>query len=114
MSSGIGANTDSFLEYMLKASILFNDDEFYDMFSDAYFAIQKYLKDHSGYFYFNANMYSGLIANNWVDSLSAFWPGLQVTSLLMLGSIRESARCCQVSFAILLHMEKVQRFTRTI
>ncbi|XP_057817215.1 alpha-mannosidase I MNS5 isoform X3 [Cryptomeria japonica] len=43
-SSGIGAGVDSFYEYLIKAHILFGRDEYWDMFSSAYTAVQKYFR----------------------------------------------------------------------
>lgn len=39
--------------------------------------------------YVNVNMFSGQLMNTWIDSLQAFFPGLQVLGLL---SLRERAR----------------------
>ncbi|CAO3677182.1 unnamed protein product [Umbelopsis ramanniana] len=77
-ASSVGAGIDSFFEYLLKAHILFGDDEYYDMFEDAYSAIMTYVADPSGYYYKNVDMSSGQLMSHWIDSLSAFWPGLQV------------------------------------
>jgi ER degradation enhancer, mannosidase alpha-like 1 len=77
-ASSVGAGIDSFFEYLLKAHILFGDDEYYDMFEDAYSAIMTYVADPSGYLYKNVDMASAQLMSHWIDSLSAFWPGLQV------------------------------------
>ncbi|KAI9345314.1 glycoside hydrolase, partial [Obelidium mucronatum] len=76
--SGIGAGADSFYEYLLKSYILFGDPEYYTMFEKAYKAIMTFNKDDNGYFYKNVDMDNGSQMTNWVDSLSAFFPGLQV------------------------------------
>jgi len=41
--AGIGSNSDSFYEYMLKSHWLFRRQELYRMFSDSYFAIKKFV-----------------------------------------------------------------------
>ncbi|KAL5034787.1 hypothetical protein RTP6_002580 [Batrachochytrium dendrobatidis] len=78
--TGIGAGIDSFFEYMLKAYILFEDSNYLNMFEEAYAGIMKWIKDDTGFYYKNVNMYSGKLAVTWIDSLSAFFPGVQVLS----------------------------------
>lgn len=77
-ASSVGAGIDSFFEYLLKAYVLFGEDEYYDMFEDAYSSIMTYIADPNGYLYRNVDMSSAQLMSHWVDSLSAFWPGLQV------------------------------------
>jgi hypothetical protein len=73
---GIGAGIDSYYEYLLKAYLMFGDEEYYHMFNVSYAAVMKHIKkDH---FYTNVDLVSGQLKYNWIDSLSAFWPGLQV------------------------------------
>jgi hypothetical protein len=62
---------------LLKAYILFEDEEYFDMFQEAYHAVMTYVRDQNGYFYHRVNMQTGVAYTNWVDSLGAFWPGLQ-------------------------------------
>ncbi|KAI8615602.1 glycoside hydrolase [Chytriomyces sp. MP71] len=76
--SGIGAGADSFYEYLMKAHVLFGDSEYYAMFEKAYNAVMTHNRIGEGFLYQNVDMDSGMQATNWVDSLSAFWPGLQV------------------------------------
>ncbi|KAI8835594.1 glycoside hydrolase [Chytriomyces cf. hyalinus JEL632] len=76
--SGVGAGADSFYEYLLKAHILFGDSEYYTMFDKAYNAILRHNRVSEGFLYRNVDMDSGQQVTNWVDSLSAFFPGLQV------------------------------------
>ncbi|ORY37680.1 hypothetical protein BCR33DRAFT_663463 [Rhizoclosmatium globosum] len=86
--SGIGAGADSFYEYLLKSYILFGDDTLHKTFQDAYTAVQLYNKDEPGWFYKNVDMDSGNQVVNWVDSLSAFWPGLQVLAGDVDGAVK--------------------------
>ncbi|KAJ3379820.1 alpha mannosidase-like protein [Entophlyctis sp. JEL0112] len=76
--SGIGAGADSFYEYALKAFVLFGDPEYLQIFSEAYSAINIYNRDLNGLIFKNVDMNSGQTSTVWIDSLSAFWPGLQV------------------------------------
>uniref|UniRef100_A0A3Q2YIA8 alpha-1,2-Mannosidase n=1 Tax=Hippocampus comes TaxID=109280 RepID=A0A3Q2YIA8_HIPCM len=85
--SGLGAGMDSFYEYLLKSYILFGEEEDYTMFQAAYASIQNHLRrgrescnegEGDPPMYVNVNMMSGKIMNTWIDSLQAFFPGLQV------------------------------------
>ncbi|KAJ7591143.1 alpha mannosidase-like protein [Mycena floridula] len=76
--SGIGAGIDSYFEYALKWYILSGETEFLDVWEDAYASIMRYSRAVDGFWYRNVNMRSGDVAYYTVDSLSAFWPGLQV------------------------------------
>lgn len=85
--SGLGAGMDSFYEYLLKSYILFGEKEDYRMFQSAYESIQNHLRrgrescnegEGDPPLYVNVNMFSGEIMNTWIDSLQAFFPGLQV------------------------------------
>uniref|UniRef100_A0A672ZQM1 alpha-1,2-Mannosidase n=1 Tax=Sphaeramia orbicularis TaxID=375764 RepID=A0A672ZQM1_9TELE len=86
--SGLGAGMDSFYEYLLKSYILFGEKEDYKMFQAAYESIQNHLRrgrescnegEGDPPLYVNVNMFSGEIMNTWIDSLQAFFPGLQAT-----------------------------------
>ncbi|KAJ3029767.1 UNVERIFIED_CONTAM: ER degradation-enhancing alpha-mannosidase-like protein 1 [Siphonaria sp. JEL0065] len=94
--SGIGAGADSFYEYMLKSYILLGDPEYYTMFEQAYDAIMTYNRDEHGFFYKNVDMDNGNILTNWVDSLSAFFPGLQV----LAGDLENAIKSHFVYFSI--------------
>ncbi|XP_075430814.1 LOW QUALITY PROTEIN: ER degradation-enhancing alpha-mannosidase-like protein 1 [Ascaphus truei] len=85
--SGLGAGLDSFFEYLLKSYILFGEEEDLDMFNEAYRSIQSHLRRgreacNEGVgdppLYVNVNMFNGQLLNTWIDSLQAFFPGLQV------------------------------------
>ncbi|KAI8967221.1 glycosyl hydrolase family 47-domain-containing protein [Mycotypha africana] len=77
-ASSTGAGIDSVFEYMLKAAILFDDQVYHDMFNEAYRALLLFVRDSSGYLYRNVHMGTGSLMSYWIDSLSAFFPGLQV------------------------------------
>ncbi|XP_069592289.1 ER degradation-enhancing alpha-mannosidase-like protein 1 isoform X2 [Ranitomeya imitator] len=85
--SGLGAGLDSFFEYLLKSYILFGEDGDLHMFNEAYRSIQNHLRrgrascnegEGDPPLYVNVNMFNGQIMNTWIDSLQAFFPGLQV------------------------------------
>ncbi|KAM4023298.1 ER degradation-enhancing alpha-mannosidase-like protein 1 isoform 1-T2 [Anomaloglossus baeobatrachus] len=85
--SGLGAGLDSFFEYLLKSYILFGEEEDLHMFNEAYKSIQNHLRrgrvscnegEGDPPLYVNVNMFNGQIMNTWIDSLQAFFPGLQV------------------------------------
>ncbi|KAJ8449135.1 hypothetical protein Cgig2_004190 [Carnegiea gigantea] len=75
-SSGIGAGVDSFYEYLVKAYVLFGNEEYWRMFHAAYVAVQKYFR--YGPWYHEADMRTGHATYWQLTSLQAFWPGLQV------------------------------------
>ncbi|KAJ3559837.1 hypothetical protein NM688_g94 [Phlebia brevispora] len=76
--SSIGAGVDSFYEYALKWYILSGEVEFLDVFQEAYASAMRYIRAPDGFWYRSANMFTGDPVYNTLDSLSAFWPGLQV------------------------------------
>ncbi|KAI1319085.1 alpha mannosidase-like protein [Mortierella claussenii] len=84
--TGIGAGTDSFYEYLIKSYILFGDEKYLEMYETAQEAIRRNLLHDSKYFYKHVNLQDGSLMAHWVDSLSAFMPGVQV-----LGGDLESA-----------------------
>ncbi|KAH9482917.1 ER degradation-enhancing alpha-mannosidase-like protein 1 [Psilocybe cubensis] len=77
-TTGIGAGMDSFYEYALKWYIMSGEIEFLDVWDDAYAALMRFSRTKDGHSYRTVNMHSGDAAYNTIDSLSAFWPGLQV------------------------------------
>lgn len=74
--AGIGTSIDSFYEYLLKAFLLFGDEEYLFMFQEAYGAAMHYL--FTDPWYVEVNMDSAAIVWPLFNSLQAFWPGLQV------------------------------------
>ncbi|KAJ3368324.1 ER degradation-enhancing alpha-mannosidase-like protein 1 [Kappamyces sp. JEL0680] len=77
-TAGIGAGSDSFYEYLFKAHILLGGPDYLPIFEDAYLAIKRWIMDGNGFIYKNVNMENGQLAAAWIDSLAAFFPGLQV------------------------------------
>ena len=74
--SSVGTYTDSFYEYLVKASFLFNDPELQCMAVEAMNAAAAYLK-HDGWLS-SVNMNTGTRTEHRTDSMAAFWPGLLV------------------------------------
>ncbi|KAK3088771.1 hypothetical protein FSP39_023586, partial [Pinctada imbricata] len=75
--SGVGAGIDSYYEYVLKAYILLGDDKYLSRFNKHYSAIKKYITQ--GPLLVDVHMHKPNSASrNFMDSLLAFWPGLQV------------------------------------
>eukprot|EP01124_Arcella_intermedia_P034541 TRINITY_DN8582_c0_g2_i2.p1 TRINITY_DN8582_c0_g2~~TRINITY_DN8582_c0_g2_i2.p1 ORF type:complete len:318 (-),score=70.98 TRINITY_DN8582_c0_g2_i2:30-914(-) len=73
--SGIGAGSDSFYEYLFKSYLFFDNMEYYVMFNESYQKAMQYFNYDN--WYFSVDMNSGTFRYFWVDSLSAFWAGLQ-------------------------------------
>ncbi|XP_051127519.1 alpha-mannosidase I MNS4 [Andrographis paniculata] len=74
--AGIGTSIDSFYEYLLKAYLLFGDEEYLFIFQEAYKAAMLYL--YNDPWYVEVNMNSAALVWPLFNSLQAFWPGLQV------------------------------------
>ncbi len=75
--SHISGGIDSYLEYMLKGSILFNDKQLSDMWIPTAAAVNKYLADQTpdGLWYGHADMYTGKISETSYGALDAFFSG---------------------------------------
>eukprot|EP01132_Coremiostelium_polycephalum_P005766 gene5766-7175_t len=73
--SGIGTGIDSFFEYLLKSAIYFDDQEYMDIFLEAYGAILKHVKKDP--WYVDVSINNGAIIWPIYNSLQSFWPGLQ-------------------------------------
>eukprot|EP00794_Sanderia_malayensis_P017887 gene17887-19669_t len=75
--SGIGAGIDSYYEYCFKAYVLLGDKSYLEKFNKHYAAINKYIKQ--GVMMLDVLMHQpDRPIRAFVDSLQAFWPGLQV------------------------------------
>lgn len=76
--TGIGAGIDSFYEYALKWYIMSGEVEFLDVWHEGYAAVMRYARSPDGHWFRHVNIHTGDQAYSTIDSLSAFWPGLQV------------------------------------
>uniref|UniRef100_A0A3P9JTK3 alpha-1,2-Mannosidase n=1 Tax=Oryzias latipes TaxID=8090 RepID=A0A3P9JTK3_ORYLA len=75
--SGVGAGIDSYYEYLLKAYVLLGDDLFLQRFNIHYASIMKYISQPP--LLLDVHIHKPLLpARTWMDSLLAFFPGLQV------------------------------------
>lgn len=94
--AGLGAGLDSFYEYMLKAFIMFGEQEDLHMFNEAYAAIQSNMRrgrvactgpargEHP--IYVNVDSRDGSTANSWIDALQAAFPAVQT----LAGDVEEA------------------------
>jgi len=78
---------DSFYEILLKSFIMFGEPRDMEMFNESYDSIKQYMRrgrsrcnSGSGLhpLYVNVEMETGNTATNWIDSLQAAFPGVQV------------------------------------
>ncbi|XP_038877093.1 alpha-mannosidase I MNS4 [Benincasa hispida] len=92
--AGIGTSIDSFYEYLLKAYLLFGDEEYLFIFQEAYGAAMHYLFNDP--WYVEVNMDSAALVWPLFNSLQAFWPGLQV----LAGDIDPAIRTHAAFFSV--------------
>ncbi|XP_012946036.1 ER degradation-enhancing alpha-mannosidase-like protein 3, partial [Aplysia californica] len=75
--SGVGAGIDSYYEYVLKGYVLLGDQTYLARFNKHYDAVMRYISQ--GPLLVDVHMHKPTsTARNFMDSLLAFWPGLQV------------------------------------
>ncbi|XP_059914975.1 ER degradation-enhancing alpha-mannosidase-like protein 2 [Gadus macrocephalus] len=84
--TGIGAGVDSYLEYLVKGSILLQDQGLLNMFLEYDRAIQNYTRFDDWYLW--VQMHKGTVTMPIFQSLEAFWPGLQSLVGDLDGAIR--------------------------
>ncbi len=89
-TAGIMGGIDSYYEYLLKAAILFNDQDCRRMWEDSLTAINKYLADQraNGLWYGQADMNSGARTTTDYGALDAFFPAV----LALSGDMDRAAR----------------------
>ncbi|XP_050530017.1 ER degradation-enhancing alpha-mannosidase-like protein 2 isoform X2 [Daktulosphaira vitifoliae] len=80
--SGIGGGIDSYFEYLVKGSLLFNMPNLRSMFDELKKSIDKYSMTAAGW-YFWVSMNKGQITMPVYQSLDSYWPGL----LSLIGDI---------------------------
>ncbi|CAN5445658.1 hypothetical protein BH10ACI2_BH10ACI2_21340 [soil metagenome] len=90
----VGSGIDSYYEYLLKASILFDDKECRKMYDDSIVAINKYLQDDvkGELWYGHVDMNVGKRTSTTYGALDAFFP-----AVLALGGDLERAKRLQDS-----------------
>ena len=87
--SGVGSNSDSFYEYLVKHYTLFpEDDDFWTMFVVAYKGVQAHSR--LGQWYADVDMNVGVsgATRRVFESLMAFYPGMQI----LIGELGPAAR----------------------
>ncbi len=77
-SSGIGSNSDSFYEYLLKYYLLFRDIKYFEMFKQTYISIKKFVQVGDNFFS-DVDMFNGKMRRNRLENLQAFWPGMEAS-----------------------------------
>ncbi|CAL8308919.1 unnamed protein product [Lota lota] len=93
--SGVGAGIDSYYEYLLKAYVLLGDDLFLQRFNIHYASIMKYISQPP--LLLDVHIHKPLLpARTWMDSLLAFFPGLQV----LKGDIRPAIETHEMLFQV--------------
>lgn len=94
--SHISGCIDSYLEYLLKASVMFKDPEFKDMWKVSIDAVNKYLADErfGGLWYGHAHMDTGIIRSTGYGALDAFF----AASLAMHGDLKRAAALQESNF----------------
>ncbi len=94
--SHISGCIDSYLEYMLKGSILFNDTTLAAMWTPTLEAANRYLADsrENGLWYGQADMNTGERTGTVYGSLDAFYAG----TLAMAGDLKQAARLQESNF----------------
>ena len=108
--SGLGAGMDSFYEYLLKSYVLFEEKSDLEKFLNVYKAIKSFMRRgrrhcNQGFgphpFYVNVNMESGDTFTQWIDSLQAAMPGLQVKLNVLIFPLKICSMNLVVSLLIL-------------
>lgn len=79
-TAGIMGGIDSYYEYLLKAAVLFHDEDCERMWTASFTAIQKYLADQrpDGLWYGQADMNTGARTTTHYGALDAFFPAVMV------------------------------------
>lgn len=100
--SHISGCIDSYLEYLLKGTVMFNDRELDSMWKPTIAAVNKYLADRtkSGLWYGHADMFSGKRTYSYYGALDAFFAG----TLAMNNDIKRAAALQKSNYAMwMLH-----------
>ncbi|MFZ1518414.1 MAG: GH92 family glycosyl hydrolase [Ignavibacteriaceae bacterium] len=92
--SHISGMIDSYYEYLIKAYLLFGDEDFKRMYDESINSVNKYLLDsvETGLWYAHADMNTGVKTQTVFGSLDAFMP-----AMLLLGDDLETAEKIQES-----------------
>ncbi|KAK6457677.1 alpha-mannosidase [Scheffersomyces xylosifermentans] len=106
--TGIGASIDSFYEYAAKASIIFDDKYMWSVFKTSYKALLTHSAQGGGPFegsmiFPNVGTNDGALQTDWIDSLGAFWAGLQV----LTGQVTEAIKTHMIYLKLWNYFESI-------
>eukprot|EP00095_Tigriopus_kingsejongensis_P009960 maker-scaffold17_size721972-snap-gene-1.25 protein:Tk09960 transcript:maker-scaffold17_size721972-snap-gene-1.25-mRNA-1 annotation:"er degradation-enhancing alpha-mannosidase-like 3" len=94
--SGIGAGIDSYYEYVAKAYVLLGEDKYLTRWQTHYSAIMKYLGQRP--LLQDVHMHRPQTSSkHFIDSLGAFWPGLQV----LMGDVKPAIESHEILYQIM-------------
>ena len=103
-SSHISGRIDSYYEYLLKAWLLFDDQDFLKMWEESVEAVNRYLADEveGRLWYGYAHMDTGERTATRFGALDAFWPGVLALSgdLDRAGRLMESVHLMWTTFGL--------------
>ncbi|TRY64103.1 hypothetical protein TCAL_02594 [Tigriopus californicus] len=94
--SGIGAGIDSYYEYVAKAYVLLGEDKYLTRWQTHYTAIMKYLGQRP--LLQDVHMHRPQTSSkHFIDSLGAFWPGLQV----LMGDVKPAIESHEILYQVM-------------
>ncbi|XP_055308120.1 ER degradation-enhancing alpha-mannosidase-like protein 3 isoform X2 [Sitodiplosis mosellana] len=105
--SGVGAGIDSYYEYCLKSYVLLGDGRYLDRFNKHYAAVMKYISHPP--LLMDVHMHRPHTkSRNYMDSLLAFWPGLQV----LFGDLKPAVQTHEMLYQVMqMHTFLPEAFT---
>lgn len=86
--SGVGASADSYYEYALKWYLMSGDERFWEVYSRSRRAIDLWNTHPDTWHHYNVHYVTGEGVAPWIDSLSAFFPTLDV----LTGNLKRAIR----------------------
>ncbi len=97
----ISGMIDSYYEYLIKAYLLFDDEDFKKMYDESITAVNKYLLDSAstGLWYAHANMNTGVKTQTVFGALDAFMPAM----LVLAGDMKTAEEIQESCFKMWTH-----------
>ncbi|KAG5358170.1 ER degradation-enhancing alpha-mannosidase-like protein 1 [Yarrowia sp. B02] len=86
--SGVGASADSYYEYALKWYLMSGDERFWEVYQRSRRAIDTWNTHPDTWHHYNVHYVTGEGVAPWIDSLSAFFPTLDV----LTGNLKRAIR----------------------
>ncbi|KAL2312637.1 alpha-1,2-Mannosidase [Schizosaccharomyces pombe] len=112
--SGVGAGIDSFYEYAFKSYIFLGDPRYLEVWQKSLESLRHYTASLNEYYYQNVYSANGMVMSRWVDSLSAYFPGL----LVLAGELELAKKMHLYYFSIYLKFgqlpERYNLYTKSI